>query len=1143
VTLAVRKITRNTAFFVLVITILGSWSAAARYTRPIGWQPPPGQPTCAALTLNQVSLSAAPNFGTVAPTVIVPATTVVGLHGIAQKFRLLADCTHTTTPLSPFTWRLTFQPAGGVLGPSPVALQHSNTLSPSLNVGAQAGAYDVQLIVGKDSAEVRIEVIPEGIAWYTLGPDGLGTPWIGRISVLAFDPSHPSTLYAGSGRGGVWRSPDRGLNWWPMSDQKLDSMTQNQPAFNSLGIGALAVAPDGTVYAGVGDWTASNTNGFGEIATTLGIVKSTDGGIHWTSVGTTAPTVECIGFTGQAKQIAVDPGNSSLVYVAATNGVFRSFDGGQCWRLILAGSFSDAVIDPMTPTSMFVAALPGTPAAPSGGIIRLDGVDINLPRIVPSIGNVATFMPLVASGNPQTWLRIAFRFAPADSNTAYAAFISKADAFIAKSRDHLTSLFDVSFVNPIVNGPLCSGRCGPRNGALAIAPDNPNMVFYGGTAAFESSDGGATWTNITSNAHPDQLWMTFAPDDPNTLYLAGDGGISSIPANSATTSTWTPLNHNLGVAQSMIVASAPADSTHSAFGSWDTGTQARLSGRSWTQPGGGDGFNASFDASSDATTFYGDCDANLANCNQMLRFPDDLAMGASITPIANPLRGGELFHVGLTGQGDAFWRIYATRNANSTTATPAYTCVDPNPSQQAFAKGLGFLANGSYYLNYSDGSLFTFTLPQLGPPGPCSRGTSAQSVTQILPTNTSPGFLILAVDPFNGNQLYGLSLPPNKPSVVFTVPLTANSNPQQLPGRLPPGLLTGAMAADPTRRGVIYLGTMRGLLVGAPDSAGNYQWSLDANLPDARVGSIDSNRNVNGFTGDMEVSLFGRGIWQMLRTSPCPRMLCFRGGPAVECLTCVQTSAGAWLGHSVSGAGPTATLMARFFYSGGAGPKVLARAVPLANGVALPFFASEIVEASIGENEAPLSLFYAAANAPLGVHTDAVRFELLVEKTNRTVASFVVPFDHWWLKSNGRLVSVVARNAAEAARDTTGTALHVRIRVKIDGQPPVSGITPFMVPAPLGARAAVFELRSEPSTANSRDDGYRHGSHSHKNQHGDAHNQQEEVTHDGDLHPLVMWTLDQTILGPLKKVMFSVNRSHSVVAYYAAEQRHQPEPH
>lgn len=1143
-----RKITRNIGLLVVAITILGSWPTAARFTIPIGWQPPPGPrpPICSALTLNRVSLTAAPDFGTVAPTIVVPATTVVGLHGTAQKFQLFADCTHTTTPLTQFTWRLTFQPAGGVLGVSPVALQNANTLSPSLNVGTQTGAYEVQLSAGKDTAVVRIEVVPQGIAWYTLGPDGFGTPWIGRISVLAFDPSHPSTLYAGSGRGGVWRSPDRGLNWWPMSDHKLDSVTRNEPAFNSLGIGALAVAPDGTVYAGVGDWTASNTNGFGDTVTTLGIVKSMDGGVNWTKVGTTAPSGECVGFTGQAKQIAVDPGNSSLVYVAANNGLFRSFDGGQCWRLILAGSFSDAVIDPATPTSMFVAALPGTPAAPSGGIIRLDGVDINLPRIVPSIGNVATFMPLVASGNPQTWLRIAFRFAPADSNTAYAVFISKADAFIAKSRDHLTSLFDVSFVNPIINGPLCSGNCGPRNGALAIAPNNPNMVFYGGTAAFESTDGGVTWANITSNAHSDQLSMTFAPDDPYTLYLAGDGGVSSIavPANSPIDTTWTPLNYNLGVAQSILLSSAPADWTHSAFGSWDTGTQSRLGGRSWTQPGGGDGFNATFDASSDANTFYADSQANNSP-DVMLRFPDGLSMGPSIAPVANPLRAGELFHVGLAGQGDTFWRIYAIRNANLTNATPAYTCVDPNPSasKQALAKFLGFLANGSYYLNYSDGSLFTFTIPALGPPGPCSSGTSAQSVTQILPPNSQPGFLNLAVDPFNGNQLYGLALGPNNASTVYTIPLTANAKPQQLPGDSPPGVLTGAIAADPKRTGVIYLGTLRGLLVGAPNNAGNYQWSLDANLPDAQVGSIDANRNANGFTGQIQVALFGRGIWQMLRTpAPCGVVACFRsGGPAVECLTCPRSSAGAPLGPSASGAGPSASLVARFYYSGHAGPTILARAVPLAKGIALPFFASEIVKASVGENEAPLSLFYAAANAPLGVHTDAVRFELFVEKTQRTVATFVMPFDHWWVKPNGRLLSVAARE--ELARDNPETSLHVRIRVKTDGQPPVNGTTPFMVPVSLGARMAVFELRSERAITNSSD-GHQHKSHSHKNQDGDERNRQDGVTHDGEARPLVMWTLDQSILGPVKRVTFSVNRSHSIVAYYrASEQRHRPEPH
>ena len=1109
----------------VVTVVLFSSPANSRFTIPFGWQPPPDHQTCFAFTQNQLLVSAAPDFGTVAPTVIVPTTTLVSLKGIAQRLVLRADCTVDRTPLTGFSWRLTFQPAGGVPGSATAVLQHANTLLPSFNVGANVGAYEAQLIVGTQTAQVRIEVAPQGRAWYTIGPDGWDSPWVGRINILAFDPSHPSTMYAGSGRGGVWRSPDRGLNWWPMSDQKIDSASQNTPAFNSLGIGALAVAFDGTIYAGVGDWPSSNTIGFRDSTSTLGIVKSSDGGIHWMSVGTTAaPSPGCVAFTGQAQRIVTDPSVPSLVYVAASNGLFRSFDGGSCWRMIFAGNFSDAALDPTTPTSMFVAALPGTAAAPSGGIIRLDNVNVSNLMVVPSVFNVATFTP---SGSPQSWLRIVFRFAPSDPQTAYAVFVSKADAFVAKSNDHLRTLSDANALDRIGN-PLCTGTCGPRNSALAVSPNNPDLVFYGGSAPFVSSNGGTTWTNIGSNVHSDQLWMTFAPDDSNTLYLAGDGGISSIPANSAITTTWTPLTDDLGVAQSIIVASAPANWTHSAFGSWDTGTQLRSSGRSWTQPGGGDGFNATFDASNDENTFYADQQANNSP-DQMLRFPDGLSMGASIAPFANPLRAGELFHVGLAVPGDKFWRIYATRNANSSTTTPAFTCVDPSPSEPALAKGLGFLSNGSYYLNYLDGSLFTFKLPVLGPAGPCSGGTSAQSITQVLPAN-NPGFLNLAVDPFDANQLYGLSIGAASGGTVFTIPLVPNAKAQQLPGESPAGFLTGAIAADPKRKGVIYLGTLRGLLVGAPDNAGQYHWSIDPNLPDALVTWIDSNRNASGFTGQIQVSLYGRGIWQMLSTpAPCGVAACLTAEhlPIVECLTCPSSSTSPKPPHPwAHGAGPVAMLVARFNYRGDAGPTIYVRAVPLSKGVAMPFFVSEIAEARVGDNEAPLTVFYAAEKALIGVHSDAIRFELFARDRQRIIATFVLPFDHWWLKPTGRLISVAARETL--VHDNPKLSLRVPIQVEIDGRL-IRANTPFIVPANVGSHVRV----SVSSVPGSTQDERREQSRSiERGKDRDRQPQARDAKHEEELGPLTMWTLDKKILKPQRMVEFSVQSNQSLVGYY-----------
>lgn len=63
-------------------------------------------------------------------------------------------------------------------------------------------------------------------AWSTHGPDG------GSISALAIDPATPSTLYAGTVGGGVFKSADGGATWRPRNT-----------GLTNLSIGALAIDP------------------------------------------------------------------------------------------------------------------------------------------------------------------------------------------------------------------------------------------------------------------------------------------------------------------------------------------------------------------------------------------------------------------------------------------------------------------------------------------------------------------------------------------------------------------------------------------------------------------------------------------------------------------------------------------------------------------------------------------------------------------------------------------------------------------------------------------------------------------------------------------------------------------------------------
>jgi photosystem II stability/assembly factor-like uncharacterized protein len=123
------------------------------------------------------------------------------------------------------------------------------------------------------------------------------------LGPLIVDPKNPSTFYASSYGGGVWKSTDGGSQW-----------TVALTAGNLDGSSPLAIDPQSpdTLYAGTGG----------------GIFKSTDGGTHWSRSGLEReyPTA-----------LALDPRNPSTIYAGTGNGVFKSSDGGETWNAMSFG--------------------------------------------------------------------------------------------------------------------------------------------------------------------------------------------------------------------------------------------------------------------------------------------------------------------------------------------------------------------------------------------------------------------------------------------------------------------------------------------------------------------------------------------------------------------------------------------------------------------------------------------------------------------------------------------------------------------------------------------------------------------------------------------------------------------------------------
>lgn len=170
---------------------------------------------------------------------------------------------------------------------------------------------------GPDSQTLALE------RWQYVGANDLPSPSTriyyglgrlsGRVNAIAYDPSSPQTIYAGSARGGLWKSTDNGVNWTHLS-----------ALWPSQNVNTVVTVTSSLIYVGLGDLHGSSPYG-------AGIMKSTDGGASWQQLGTSAFGAS-VGVSG----IVVIPYTNGNTLVACTGGpgrgnIFRSIDGGATW--------------------------------------------------------------------------------------------------------------------------------------------------------------------------------------------------------------------------------------------------------------------------------------------------------------------------------------------------------------------------------------------------------------------------------------------------------------------------------------------------------------------------------------------------------------------------------------------------------------------------------------------------------------------------------------------------------------------------------------------------------------------------------------------------------------------------------------------
>ena len=688
-----------------------------------------------------------------------------------------------------------------------------------------------------------------------------------RVSAVTGEEGNANVFYIGAASGGVFKSIDGGHSWNPIFD--------DQPV-QSIGSISISRSDPNLVWVGTGESFIRSNVSIGN-----GIYLSTDGGKNWNHMG--------LEETGRIGRIVIHPDEPQIVFAAATGhlygpqqerGIYRTQNGGDSWeRVLFSGENSggvDIVMHPTNPRILFAATWQmqiwpwgRESGGPESGLwMSRDGGD--------------SWKRLEGNGLPKgTMGRIGLGMSANDPSKIYALIETNSNKNYEPLLDHEGTLWrsdDGGESWAMINGDHALAQRPLYYSRMAVAPDNANEVHFMSTRYTKSLDGGVSYTDIAGGDNHD-MWID--PTLPNRMIIGNDQGIM-ISTNRG--SNWyRPL---LPIAQMYHVAT-DTQVPYRLYGNRQDGPSTggpsnTLRGRSipvgeWGSVGGCESGFAIPDTVTNETVWSG--------CYEGILERHDLTTGISRTvsvwpdnpegwaaqeipyrfqwtfPIHISPHNNERVYVGSqfvhqTTNGGQTWEIISpdltTNDTNKQVATGGLTTEDTSPTYNSvlFAIAESPVSQGTIWTGSHDGLVHisqdggetwinvTTNIPSLPPFG---------TVSNIEPSRFHAGTAFITVD---FHQLGN-----SEPYVYKTVDFGASW--QSIVGNLPKSIFSyvHVVREDPTREGLLYLGTENSLYVSYND--GGSWHALQGNLPHAPVHWLTVQPHFN----DLVVGTYGRGFW------------------------------------------------------------------------------------------------------------------------------------------------------------------------------------------------------------------------------------------------------------------------------------------
>ena len=379
-------------------------------------------------------------------------------------------------------------------------------------------------MVGRFRAAVRVSALPLAILLAIVPVVGLSTRSVagaavvqlqsqpytwknavinggGFITGIVFHPSVQNLAYARTDIGGLYRWNQAAGRWVPLLDWI------NWDNWGYSGVWSVALDPNNgnTVYAAVGMYT----NGWDP--NNGAVLKSTDQGNTWTINPLPFKGAGNMAGRGCGERLAVDPNNSSILYLAATGdqattyGLWKSTSGGTSWSQVTSfpavGDWVEVPGDFFNYNNTYQGLwwVQFDKRFVTSGVTQNIYVGVatkNGPTVYRSTNGGASFTATGATGLPTTEAAD-FHAVPGREGDIWLAGGATGSAYglwhSTDSGSTFTKLSNVSLADAVGFGMAATGQTYP---ALYIQGTVSTIRGY-----YRSTDAGATWVRINDDAH------------------------------------------------------------------------------------------------------------------------------------------------------------------------------------------------------------------------------------------------------------------------------------------------------------------------------------------------------------------------------------------------------------------------------------------------------------------------------------------------------------------------------------------------------------------------------------------------------------------------------------------------------------------